>query len=128
MKKKLIITTIIVVIIVVVVLVSIYAFKKTKPGVYFPYRECKAGSGDEKIYGDNWKARGAVCEGLYIPIGTNLQGQDTTKVLEWMMEIYSYKGTPTEWDVTKNITTRPFSKDSMKELAEAAAYQAKQHP
>jgi len=102
--------------------------KKKLPGVGVPYK-CDQQGDDTVIYRgskgmpDNWKARGAVCDGLYIPDGTNLQGQSTTNVLEWMGEINSTRGTPKQWKVITDLIASP-SEENMKALAEAASFQA----
>lgn len=108
--KKGIITTIA---IIVVVAASIWAFTYTRPGVFIKYKCNEGGDNKRKFYGENWKARGAVCAGMYIPIGAKLNGAGTTKTLEWMSEL-----------VTSNIFVLPTDKAGMKTLAEAAAIEA----
>lgn len=104
--------------------VIIYSFRKSKPGVYAPYK-CNQQGDDTNIYRgkngmeDNFKARGAVCDGLYIPIGAKLFGQNTTKVLEWMGELYNTQNFPEAIAVKKDKNLK-----NMILLAQAAAYQA----
>lgn len=109
MKKGIIITSLVI----VVIVSSIWAFMYTKPGVYAKYKCNEGGDNKRKFYGENWKARGAVCSGMYIPIGAKLNGAETTKTLEWMSEL-----------VTNNTFVLPTDKAGMKTLAEAAAIEA----
>lgn len=83
MKKAIITVSII-----AVVAASLWFLRRSNPGIYLPYK-CKPGS---DFYGDNWKARGAVCAGLYIPYSSMkfIKGKDKTQVLEWMLILYGY--------------------------------------
>lgn len=85
-------------------------FRYSKPGVFAPYKCNQGGDSSRKFYDPNWRARGAVCDGFWIPFGAALNGKDTTLVIEKMAAIN---------------TNTPIKKDSasMKALAELAASQ-----
>lgn len=107
----------------------IYKPNNQLPGVGKPYKCNQTGDDTEIYFGkngqpDNWKARGAVCDGLFIPNGSNLFGQDTTRVLEWMGEIYTNHPT---WAATIDYKANP-NINNLQKLAEAAAYQASKNP
>jgi len=58
-------------------------------------KRCKCdqkGDDTSKFYGDNWKARGAVCDGAYIPTGANLGGLSAAQVLESMSDLTGGSG------------------------------------
>jgi len=101
--KKTLITSVIVI---AVVIAAIWAFKYFNPGVYMKYKCNQEGDNSRKFYGDNWQARGAVCEGLYIPFGIKLSGKNKANVLAKMGELY---------------TNDNSTKNNMKKLAEDAA-------
>lgn len=61
----------------------------TNPGVGAKCKCDQGGDDTSRFYGNNWRARGAVCDGLYIPSAINLGGQDPVKVLEQMENLYS---------------------------------------
>lgn len=89
----------IIIIVVVLLLLSwaIYYFGfRTKscnsvshPGVGSSCKCDQGGDNSIKFYGSNWRARGAVCDGLYIPSGLNLGGQSPIAVLEQMENMYT---------------------------------------
>lgn len=84
------------------------AYQKKKPGLYFKYKCDQTGDDTSKFYGDKWQARGAVCDGLYIPIGVKLEGKNYIDVLAKMGELYASDNT---------------LKEDMKELAKKAVQQ-----
>lgn len=75
------------IVVLVIAYIGIRAFKKKKPGLYFKYKCDEMGDDSSKFYGDNWKARGFVCDGGYIPFGVSLKKQSVDKVLEKMSEL-----------------------------------------
>lgn len=102
--------------IVIVIIIAIVAmFRYIHPGVYWKYKCDMTGDNSRKFYDPNWQARGAVCDGYYIPFGAKLSGANTTRVLEWMSQINNGKPIPTN------------SKD-MIALANQAAQYVNTHP
>lgn len=97
-QKKLTIAAIVI----ALIIASIELFRYMKPGVYFKYKCNNGGDDTRKFYDPTWQARGAVCDGLYIPISAKLSGANTTRVLEWMGEINKGKPIPTN---SKDMTT-----------------------
>lgn len=97
--------------VVIVIVISAFSFRKAKPGLYAPYK-CNQQGDDSKILQDNWKARGAVCDGMYVPITAKLNGADYVSVLEWMNELVT------------NGAAKPTNMSEMKTLAELAAIEA----
>lgn len=85
-------------------------YMKKYPGLIFKYKCDQNGDDSSKFYGDNWKARGFVCDGGYIPFGVKLKNKDVAKILEKMSELNNGKV--------------PASKKEMKELAKKAVEQA----
>mgnify|MGYP000308055257 CR=1 FL=1 len=77
------------IVIIGIVYVSIRAYKKKYPGLHFPYKCDQEGDDSSKFFGENWQARGAVCEGLYIPFGVKIAKKDYVKVLAKMGELYA---------------------------------------
>jgi len=67
--------------------VIIRAYNKKHPGLRFKFKCDQEGDDTSKFFGDNWEARGAVCDGLYIPYGVKLNGKDYIKVLAKMGKI-----------------------------------------
>ena len=82
----------------------ILGFRYTKPGVFMLYKCNQGGDDKRKFYDPIWQARGAVCDGFYIPFGSKLNGKNTTKVLAKMGE-----------------STKPTTTAGMKTLAEQSA-------
>lgn len=74
-------------VIVAAIIGAIAIFRYERPGVYMRYKCNQSGDDTRKFYDPNFKARGAVCDGLYIPIGSNLQGINSTTILGWMEQI-----------------------------------------
>lgn len=70
-----------------------YAYKKKKPGMGFKYKCDGKGDDTSKFFGNNWQARGAVCDGLYVPFGVKLNGKDYVDVLAKMGELYAQDNT-----------------------------------
>jgi hypothetical protein len=71
-------------VVLVAIIASVAAFRYTKPGVFMPYKCSDGGDDKRKFYDPNWQARGAVCDGFYIPFGSSIGGKDTTLVLAKM--------------------------------------------
>lgn len=86
--------------------VSVAVFRYMNPGLWMPYKCNEGGDSTRKFYDPNWQARGAVCDGYWIPFGTNLNGKNHKDVLAKMAQINTVKPTTTA---------------KMKELAELAA-------
>lgn len=76
-------------VVVVVIVISIISFRYHNPGIYFKYTCNEGGDDSRKFYDPNWQARGAVCDGLFIPFGVNLNGKDKKDILAKMGELYS---------------------------------------
>lgn len=79
------------IIIIAIVYITINAYKKKKPGLYFKYK-CNFKK-DVNLFNGNLKAQSGVCNGLYIPFGVKLNDKDYVKVLEKMQELYSADNT-----------------------------------
>jgi len=107
---KLIIFILVPIVIIIIWYLSVRAYKKKYPGLRFKYKCDQEGDDTSKFFGDNWQARGAVCDGLYIPIGVKLNGKDYVKVLAKMGELAS---------------NNPELKKKMKQLAKTAVEQTK---
>lgn len=99
--KKILIVT---VVIAAIVGVAIAAFRYMNPGVYMPYKCNEGGDSTRKFYGDNFRARGAVCDGFWIPFGSMLNGKKFSDVLASM-----------------SYFPKPTSKEAMRALAEQVA-------
>lgn len=95
--------------VIVIWYVCVQIFKKKNPGLRFKYKCDQNRDDSSKFYGDNWKARGFVCDGGYIPFGVKLKNKDVAKILEKMSDISNGKV--------------PTSKKEMKELANKAVEQ-----
>ena len=112
--KKAIVKILIFIFVPIVVIVIFYAiisvFKKKKPGLGFVYKCDQDGDDSSKFFGDNWQARGAVCDGLYIPFGVKLKNKKYEDVLAKMGELYAIN---------------PELKKKMKTLAKTAVEQTK---
>lgn len=87
---------IIAVVLLLLIVIGYFVFFRTKPcnsvaqpGVGYSCKCDQGGDNSIKFYKDNWKARGAVCDGLYIPSGLNLGGQNPVSVLEQMENLYA---------------------------------------
>lgn len=91
--------------VIIVVIVSIFTWRRMNPGVYIPYKCNEGGDDSRKFYDPNWQARGAVCDGLYIPFGTKLNNINKEVVLAKMGEISDIN---------------PSAKDNMQSLADMA--------
>ena len=102
--KKSIITILIFIFVPLVVIAIFYfganAYKKKKPGMGFKYKCDQDGDDSSKFFGDNWQARGAVCDGLYIPFGVKLNKKNYEDVLAKMGELYGQDNT-----LKKNMKT-----------------------
>lgn len=79
---------------------------KRNPGLYFLKKCDQIGDDSSKFYGENWKARGFVCDGGYIPFGVKIKGKEPAKILEKMSDL--------------NGGIVPRSKSEMKTLANKA--------
>lgn len=64
-------------------------FRYTNPGVYMKYNCDLGGDSTRKFYDPNWQARGAVCDGLWIPFGSQLNGKSYPAVLARMAHLIS---------------------------------------
>lgn len=95
MRKILIWTGVILFVLIIIWAVYYFLFRTkpcksvSNPGVGAKCKCDNGGDDTSKFYGSNWRARGAVCDGLYIPASINLGGQDPVKVLEQMENLYS---------------------------------------
>lgn len=95
MRNNLIIIGLVVFVIILVAVVYYFFFREkacsslSSPGVGAKCKCDQIGDDTSKFYGSNWRARGAVCDGLYIPSSINLGGQDPLKVLAAMEDLYS---------------------------------------
>jgi len=81
------------IVVIVIFYAIIYAYKKKKPGFHFAYKCDQEGDDSSKFFGDNWQARGAVCDGLYIPFGVKLNKKNYVDVLAKMGELYGQDNT-----------------------------------
>lgn len=96
--KKILIVT---VVIAAIVGVAIATFRYMNPGVYMQYKCNEGGDSTRKFYGDNFRARGAVCDGFWIPFGSVLNGKKFSDVLASM-----------------SYFPKPATKEAMRALAE----------
>lgn len=96
--------TIVVIVIAAIVGVAIGVFRYMNPGVWMPFKCNEGGDHSRKFYGDNFRARGAVCDGYWIPFGSVLNGKKFSDVLASM-----------------SYFPKPASKDAMRALAEQVA-------
>lgn len=103
---KIVLIIIVPIVLLVIAYIGLRVFKKIKPGLYFKFECDQTGDNSVKFYGDNWKARGFVCDGGYIPFGVSLKKQSVDKVLEKMAEL--------------NNGQVPTTNSEMKELAKRA--------
>lgn len=101
MNKGLTVTAIVL----VVVLVGVWAFTYVNPGVYVRFKCNQGGDNKRKFYDPNWQARGAVCDGYYIPFGTKTLGKSKKDILAKMATLLPV----------------PTNMKDMKTLAESAA-------
>lgn len=83
-----------------------FLFRYMNPGVYAPYKCNEGGDSSRKFYDPNWQARGAVCDGYWIPFGSKLNGKSFPNVLGKMVQ-----------------SPKPTTKEGMKALAELSATQ-----
>lgn len=79
-------------------------FRYMNPGVFMPYKCNQGGDSSRKFYGDNWQARGAVCDGYWIPIGTDTNGKQYPAILAKMAQ-----------------SSKPTTTEGMRQLAETSA-------
>lgn len=95
--KKSIITILIFIFVPLVIIAIVYAstrvYKKKKPGMGFKYKCDQEGDDTSKFFGDNWQARGAVCDGLYVPFGVKLNKKNYVDVLAKMGELNAQDNT-----------------------------------
>lgn len=97
--KKILIVT---VVIAAIVGVAIATFRYMNPGVYAPFKCDTTGDHSRKFYGDNFRARGAVCDGYWIPFGSMLNGKKFSDVLAAM----SYFPKPATTDAMRALATQ----------------------
>lgn len=97
--------TIVTIIVLAIIGVLTFVFRYTNPGVYFKYKCDNGGDSTRKFYGANWQARGAVCDGYYIPFGTKTNGKSFDAILAKMAQ----------------TTPVPANKTDMLKLANASA-------
>lgn len=81
------------IVIIVIIYGIIHTYKKKKPGMGFAYKCDEKGDDSSKFFGDNWQARGAVCDGLYVPFGVKLNKKNYVDVLAKMGELYGQDNT-----------------------------------
>lgn len=61
--------------------------KLPNPGVGERCRCDQVGDDNSKFYGDDWRARGAVCDGLYIPREFQFTDYNAKQILSKMQEL-----------------------------------------
>lgn len=79
-------------------------FRYSNPGLFAPYKCDQGGDSTRKFYDPNWQARGAVCDGYWIPFGSKLNGKNPKDVLAKMAQ-----------------SAKPSTTQGMKLLAESSA-------
>lgn len=67
---------------------------ESNPGVGKRCKCDQTGDDTSKFYGDNWRARGTVCDGGYIPSAVALGGASPVRVLELMGDLSASAGMP----------------------------------